>query len=289
MSADSPSLRFLRRGIQKLALPAFPLFERLGLHVVPAHFDYPIPSSANLPDELFETHSDCPGLEWNHAEQRRYLREVFPRYVRERAFEENRGLNVIDAAIAYAMVRVHKPRQLIEVGSGASTSFLLSACERNAAEGHPYDYVAIDPYPSLAVQRLAGKIQLRREKVQNVPVRAFRDCDLLFIDSSHNAGIGSDVNYEQLEILPRVKPGCVVHFHDIVLPGEYWKDWVRGRRFFWTEQYLLRAFLTFNTQFDVLWASRYMQLQDAQALAAAFPEYRSDFRITSFWIARKHA
>jgi hypothetical protein len=202
-------------------------------------------------------------------------------------FEPNEGLNVVDAAIAYAMVRQHKPVRLVEVGSGASTGFLLSACDRNAAEGHPCECVVIDPYPRPAVTALGNRIQLKRDKVQTVDVGEFQDCDLLFIDSSHNAGIGSDVNYEQLEILPRLKPGCVVHVHDILLPGEYWKDWVRGRRFFWTEQYLLWAFLLFNTEFEVLWASRYMQLRDPQTLASVFPAYRPDHRITSFWMRRK--
>jgi hypothetical protein len=55
-------------------------------------------------------------------------------------------------------------------------------------------------------------------------LKEFEDCDLLFIDSSHVVEIGGDVNYEILEMIPRLKRDCLVHFHDILLSGEYWKD-----------------------------------------------------------------
>jgi hypothetical protein len=127
---------------------------------------------------------------------------------------------------------------------------------------------------------------VRRQRVQDVELEAFAECDLLFIDSSHIAEVGSDVTFEQLEILPRLKPGCLVHFHDILIPGEYWRDWVKGRRFFWSEQYLLWAFLLFNSEFEVVWGARYMQLQHEAAIASALPFYTPQDRITSFWIRR---
>ena len=68
--------------------------------------------------------------------------------------------------------------------------------------------------------------------------------DMLFIDSSHTVKIGSDVNYFFLEVLPRLRPGVIVHVHDIFLPFEYRRDWVLDELRFWTEQYLLQAFLT---------------------------------------------
>jgi len=100
--------------------------------------------------------------------------------------------------------------------------------------------------------------------------------------------MGGDVNYEILEIVPRLKPGAIVHWHDILLPGEYWKDWVTRDHNFWTEQYLLQAFLQFNQDFEIIWASRFMSVNRAEAVQSTFPGFSPDkSRITSFWIRRK--
>ena len=82
--------------------------------------------------------------------------------------------------------------------------------------------------------------------------------DILFIDSSHTIKIGGDVNYLFLEVLPRLKPGVIVHVHDIFLPFDYRRDWVKKEFRFWTEQYLLQAFLIFNSEFEVLMANGYL-------------------------------
>ena len=100
--------------------------------------------------------------------------------------------------------------------------------------------------------------------------------------------MGGDVNNEILDIVPRLKPGAIIHWHDILLPGEYWKDWVTRDKNFWTEQYLLQAFLQFNREFEIIWASRYMSLNRTAALLSTFPNFEpSQSRITSFWIRRK--
>lgn len=278
----------LRRIIQWGALKLFPVWEAAGLHVVPNHFHYPIPATRDLPDSLFDRVSACPGLDWNLAGQQRLLREVIAPRLGERTFAPNPGLSPVDAAILHALVRHQRPRRMVEVGSGHSTIFAGDACVRNAAEGAVCEFVAIDPQPRIDLDRTTpGLTRVRRERVQDVGLDAFADCDLLFIDSSHIAGVGSDVTFEQLEVLPRVKPGCLIHFHDILIPAEYWRDWVQDRRFFWSEQYLLWAFLLFNTEFEIVWASRFMQLTDEASLVNAFPFYKPTDRITSFWIRRK--
>lgn len=82
--------------------------------------------------------------------------------------------------------------------------------------------------------------------------------DILFIDSTHVLKIGGDVKYEYLEILPRLQNGVIVHSHDIFFPCEYPKNWTLENHWFWTEQYLLQAFLAFNSAFEILWAGQYM-------------------------------
>ena len=62
----------------------------------------------------------------------------------------------------------------------------------------------------------------------------------------HVLGIGTDVQYLFLEVIPRLAPGVAVHVHDIFLPDEYPQAWVVDEHRFWSEQYLLQAFLAFN-------------------------------------------
>lgn len=100
--------------------------------------------------------------------------------------------------------------------------------------------------------------------------------DILFIDFSHILSIGSDVRYEYLDLLPRLKPGVLIHFHDIFLPAEYPQKWVLNFHRFWNEQYLLQAFLTFNTEFEVLWAGNFMHLNHSDLLAATIPSYKQE-------------
>jgi len=79
------------------------------------------------------------------------------------------------------------------------------------------------------------------------------------------------VNYVFLQVLPSLKPGVIVHVHDIFLPFDYRRDWVMDELRFWTEQYLLQAFLTFNSEFEVLIGIRYLAHRHIGDLKAAFP------------------
>ncbi len=81
--------------------------------------------------------------------------------------------------------------------------------------------------------------------------------DMLFIDGSHHAFNGTDVPFLFLEVLPRVKPGVVVHVHDIMLPYEYPSLFTaRG----YNEQYVLAALLLGDSSWQpllpVYWLSR---------------------------------
>ena len=114
-------------------------------------------------------------------------------------------------------------------------------------------------------------------RAQDIPLTEFARLqagDILFIDSSHVLKIGGDVQYEFLEVLPRLNPGVLVHVHDIFLSAEYRREFVLGACRFWTEQYLLQAFLCFNDRFAVLWGSSLMHLRHPDALQAAFASYR---------------
>ena len=283
------TLMIARRIFQKAASLLFSKFEFLGFHVTPTAYDSPIPVTDELYEELFDKESACIGLDWNLNVQHKYLRKVFSQYAAETDFANNPNLSLVDSAILHAMIRHHKPEKIVEIGSGWSTLIAARSCDMNRAMGLPCQQVAIDPFPKRFLRAsLPSSVRLVEKTVQTVGLEDIVDCDLLFIDSSHVVKIGGDVNHELLEIVPRLKPGALVHWHDILLPGEYWKTWVKDKHYIWSEQYLLQAFLQFNQEFEVIWASRYMHLNSPEAITAAFPFFdRQNHRISSFWIRRK--
>ena len=68
----------------------------------------------------------------------------------------------------------------------------------------------------------------------------------------------------------------MIHVHDILLPLEYPPEYVLGLLRFWTEQYLLQAFLMFNNNFQILWMSKYMHLKHPDDLENAFNSLKLD-------------
>ena len=118
------------------------------------------------------------------------------------------------------------------------------------------------------------------EHVQQLDLGLFETLhagDILFIDSSHVVSTGSDVVQEYLQILPRLKPGVLVHVHDIFLPSDYPRKAVLDNLWFWSEQYLLQAFLSFNHEFEILWSASAMQLSHAGVLDECFPNWGNSY------------
>jgi hypothetical protein len=99
------------------------------------------------------------------------------------------------------------------------------------------------------------RVQIINKPVQTIDIELFDvldENDILFIDSTHVAKTGSDVNFELFEILPRLRRGVIVHIHDIHYPFEYPREWVIERNYSWNEVYVVRAFLMYNNSFEVL-------------------------------------
>ena len=121
--------------------------------------------------------------------------------------------------------------------------------------------------------------------------RALGENDILFVDSGHTVRAGGDVNFLVLDVLPVLAPGVVVHFHDIPLPYEYAEVYFTNPRFrmFWTEAYLLQAFLCHNAAYEVLLAMNFLMRDHAAAFQSAWPHHDPRihrFPSHSFWIRR---
>ena len=247
---------------------------------------WPIPDRRSLTDSLWSRRGELPGVDMNEAGQSRLLEDFRAAYAAEYAALEQ-AFGEVDGQVLYCMLRHFKPARMIEIGSGASTRVSAAALLRN---GTACDFTAVEPYPSADIRTgFPGLTKLIEKRVQDVPLETFTQLeanDVLFIDSSHVLAIGSDVQYEFLEIIPRLKPGVLVHVHDIFLPAEYPKRWVVDGRF-WDEQYLLQAFLAFNHSFEVLWAGHWMHLNHPDQLRAAFATYDpASAAPGSFWMRR---
>jgi len=303
MLASIP-VRIIRRLIDSNKV--FSFLQKLGYHITPNHFYYPIPDTTKLRDNLWSKHSDLAGISVNESRQLELLSlfeagfkneyEQFPRSKTGKPYDYylgNVNFESVDAEILYCIIRHFKPGRIYEIGSGFSTYLSAQAVLKNAEEqnGHQCELVAIDPYPNEALKGgFPGLSRLIVREVEDVPLSEFKkleENDILFIDSSHVLKIGNDVQYEYLEILPRLNKGVLVHIHDIFLPAEYPKKWIKELHRFWSEQYLLQAFLAFNSSFEVLWAGSYIHLNHPEKLARAFGSYsRGKTLPGSFWMRR---
>ena len=150
--------------------------------------------------------------------------------------------------------------------------------------------ICVEPFPLDFLKKgFPGLRALLQKKVEDLGLDFFSQLqsgDIFFIDSSHTVKIGGDVNYLFLEVLPRLNPGVIVHVHDILFPFDYRRDWVMDEFRFWTEQYLLQAFLAFNSQFDVLTANSYLAHYHLDDFKATFPN-SPWWGGGSFWMRRK--
>lgn len=169
-------------------------------------------------------------------------------------FSDNEWYGPGDAAVYYSMIRLLEPSRIVEAGSGFSTALALDAIA-DLETG----ITTIDPDPTrLRELGLLGSSALTviSTPVQDVPLDLFESLipgDFLFLDTSHVAKTGSDVLWHIFHVLPRLRPGVLIHIHDIFPGFEYPLEWMEDGRS-WNETYLLRAFLAFNSRFSVyLW------------------------------------
>jgi hypothetical protein len=161
-----------------------------------------------------------------------------------------------DAEAAYAMIKDLRPRRVIEVGSGNSTHIMRRAASDAGLELH---ITCIDPVPRREIESVANTI-VRRSVLETAPHEIADELqagDILFIDGSHYAFNGTDAPYLLLEVLPLLRPGVVVHIHDMMLPYEY--DALFSERNY-NEQYLVAGLLLGGTDWQpllpVYWLSR---------------------------------
>jgi hypothetical protein len=279
-----------------------------GFLPVPVHFYSPIPDIEDLKKrDIWSVESGLPGIDFDVEKQLVFLRSLseygeecnWPiEKSREGVFyHRNNSFSFSCAAVLHSVIRKYRPSKIVEIGSGMSSIIISDGVLKNKQEfGKNCEYTVIDPYVSELItsgllKGVTGRIPNRIELVGMEPFHRLGKNDVLFIDSSHQAKIGSDVNFEYLELIPQVAPGVLIHIHDVCLPWEYPREYALNESFrqFWTEQYVLQAFLAFNKEFDILLAGNYMHRKHYNEYTNAFPHYDKQKRdsCSSFWMQRR--
>ena len=262
------SWRHVDEALAYLKTIPFQELQARGWHLQPNHYYWPLNDVAFLREhpDLWHDRGLPAGIDWDLDGQVAFARELAASYGELAEIAErpaavdmsspttfiNGSFPDADACAYYGVIRSRQPRRVVEVGAGWSTIFLAEALARNDVEA---DVVLIEPEPDRRLlARLPAGWDIRRSLLQFVDLSVFDALgpgDVCFYDGSHVARTGSDVNWFLFEVLPRLKPGVMVHVHDIYWPDDYHDQWVYGDGLSWNEQYVLQAFLMHNSAYRV--------------------------------------
>jgi predicted O-methyltransferase YrrM len=271
----------------------------------PGHFYSPIHSRSDVEDHLErlkrrEMLAPLPAIRMEDQTQLDFLdhlKAFYPKIPFRAAPVDgllyhfnNDHYSYTDGTILFCAMNYFRPRRIIEIGSGFSTCAILDT--NRIFLNSQTQITSIEPHPELLrslVAKSGDALTIVESKLQDVDLELFDQLgarDILFIDSTHISKVGSDVNCVVFEILPRIKPGVIIHIHDIYVAYEYPDVWLREGRA-WNEAYLLRAFLEYNEQFRILLFVSYMQ--NAYAHEEWFREHMPDTLLRkggSFWMEK---
>ena len=237
----------------------------------PGHFYSPVVSLEDI--KARESHiwkkrkeADIPGIDFN-TEAQLALMSALEKYYPEMPFTpekqdgiryyfENDFYSYLDGISLHCMIRHFRPARIVEIGSGFSSAVMMDTGQLFFGNGIRLNF--IEPYPERlhALMRPEDHDACRviPSFVQDCPMDIFTELqenDILFVDSSHVVKTDSDLTHIFFEILPRLKSGVLVHFHDIFFPFVYPREWIfAGRN--WNETYMLRAFLQYNDSFRMI-------------------------------------
>ncbi len=243
--------------------------QRLGVDVLPRSFYSSIPDVAALrSSDAWRRPLSMVGVAGADLdEQLAFVAACCPEPLRARtaqgdiaahAWRENGepGFGVVEADFLHCFIASKRPGKVVQIGSGVSTAVILRAAEE---AGFPVEVVAIDPYPTPYLRRAAreGRIRLIAEPAQEVAIEELvalsdggGEGGLFFVDSTHTVKPGGEVNRIVLEVVPRLRAGTHVHFHDIYFPYDY-STAVLRELFFHGESTLLHALLVHNERLAI--------------------------------------
>jgi hypothetical protein len=288
MNKLSRSARRVRWSIRKVASVG----SGSRLYVPLGHYYSPITDSDETTrhfdrSEAVDVPGNLPDITLDRDEMIRLWRELAA-YMRDAPFAAqpqdglrygylNGSFGRGDGLVLHAMLRHFRPKRLLEVGCGWSSACTIDTVERYL-DGET-ELTFVEPYPEL-FHRLTGGSELAtrliQDRLQDAPidmVDRLEANDVLFIDSTHVLKTGSDVCRYLFELLPRLKPGVLVHIHDMFWPFEYPRAWAIDESRAWNELYAVRAFLAGNPNWQILLFNDYLARFAPEAIRDTFPEF----------------
>lgn len=281
--------RFIRNFIKNRWKSTFELGQRFGFDLLPRHWYSSIPDFRELKrDDRWRRPLEMAGVRGTEtAGQFAFVESLVSPGVRETlaagkvwpdACAENGepGYGPGDADLLYAVIATRRPRKVIQVGCGVSTSVILRAA-RDVS--HTVDITCVDPFPTRLLRDAASNslLSVIEDKAEHVDAQRLSDLaagDILFIDSSHTTKPGSDVHHLFLNVLPRLAPGVLIHVHDIHWPYDFSPN-IFGRTdlFFGAEPALLHAYLIHNPRCRIAASLSMLHHADANRLHGLLPNY----------------
>lgn len=197
-------------------------------------------------------------------------------------WRQNEFLTALDQVSLYGVLRHLQPQRYVEIGSGMSTRI---AAQARRMGGFPMEIVSIDPEPRLEVAHLCDRVFRRRLEEMTAEVLGLATPrSVVFFDGTHRCFPGSDVTVFFLEVLPRLPAGTVIHIHDIFLPADYPAGQLRR---FWSEQYILAAFLLGGgTGLDVMLPCAHLATDSEIRLLIAATLGTASVDGSSFWLRK---
>lgn len=278
------------------------IFMQVGMLPVLDHYYQPLINPKKHLKRSLRDDRQLPGIDFNVEEQLALLARFnynvellkFPvnKNRDDEFYYDNNFYCTGDAEYLYNMIRHYQPRRILEIGSGYSTLMAGNAIKKNKEEHADYQcrHICIEPYERPWLEK-AG-VELIREKVETIDLSFFGQLesnDILFIDSTHVIRPQGDVLFEYLEVLPSLKSGVIIHVHDVFTPKDYLDDWIYDQHLLWNEQYLLEAFLTFNSEFKIIGALNYLTHHHRNQLAAKCPFFADQpgREPGAFWFIKK--
>jgi hypothetical protein len=276
------------------------------------HYYSPIPNLTDLIENrltIFDKQIDLKEVNLNDTVQLELLNEI-TKYCKQLPYDLNHDCikqaypNAVynpksawyrysDVVFLFGILNIYKPSKIIEIGCGYSSAVIVDSRDlflKNNAE-----LIFVEPYPERLLQQLENheikNFQILKKKVQSTNINLYKNLnanDVLFIDSSHVSKTGSDLNFILFEILPVLKPGVIIHFHDIFYPFELPEKWVIEKKWYWNENYLLRAFLSNNSKYEIISFNSYLQYKYPEKFVNEMAIcFRDQENTGSLWIVKK--
>src|SRR5215469_9037293 len=276
------------------------IFDRLNISILRRQYYSPVVFDLDIKRPLTAPR-DLRGLDFNEAGQIAFIgRFNFQNELLSVPFSGGKGqygydnisYGVGDAELLYDIIRHFKPKRICEVGSGHSTLMAIRAIRKNRELDPTYacEHLCIEPFENDWLDDIG--VTVIRKKVEDCPVELFgslEENDILFIDSTHIIRPQGDVLYEYLTVIPTIKPGVLIHVHDVFTPRDYPPFWLLKKRRLWNEQYILEALLSCTPCFEILAALNWLRNEHLDKLNNACPVLcrTPECQPGAFWFRRR--